>query len=487
MLNVAEVRKSDSEVGKTLLDNRCQYVENQLELSSWQKLAGQVSEFEPDYVICTARKMPRLLQLLRSCEVFNFPGVCVSDFAIEFLGDALKGKRIAILDDALNVGSTLANIWKRLPQVDVPPACFVLSMLEGGGRALVEGMDVRCASAPCKDLQEYREAATRASRSLWALNKPLEVEFPIFVAGGLPISFFQELPVRLTSLNGEYRSHELNIAEAQSLGLFRYAVDVDPENHLNEKIRLYADSVAGELVLVPMAASRIEDKRRHIEERFRASLLLGKNFMENVFGDLTFRLDLDEAELLFGSPRAGVICAEYENGEISVSSEKAISENFYMDEWKRFRANLEITDTRFLSDCLEAFFIAAAKYYEADCGIDYDRLCKGPTFAELRRIMAELWQAPDYCKGEFLDFRLSEMLDEYIDKGFIVPVTNSDGWRVFRKGEPYPWRNISLKMLSFIHGDMDPAKGINILARELSPGEQSRYEKMRLVLETPGS
>lgn len=75
--------------------------------SDWMGLAQLVQNSQPDVVVLIARKMPRLAELLglrfgENCKV-------ISDLAVPYSTDELAGARVAIVDDIVNVGTTMAR------------------------------------------------------------------------------------------------------------------------------------------------------------------------------------------------------------------------------------------------------------------------------------------------------------------------------------------------------------------------------------------
>src|SRR5947209_13726773 len=73
--------------------------------AAWRSLISRVRGFDPDVAVLIARKMPRL------AECFGFSlgprAIVVSDLAIPFVHGLLAGARVAVLDDVVNVGSTI--------------------------------------------------------------------------------------------------------------------------------------------------------------------------------------------------------------------------------------------------------------------------------------------------------------------------------------------------------------------------------------------
>lgn len=470
-----------------LRDNRRAYVESMLHLPTWRDLAARIADFKPDYVICAARKMPRLVQLLQSQDspVFAFDTHFVSDFAIEFLERELEGKRLGILDDALNVGSTVENIRERAAQF--APAeikCFCIAHREDGGKALKKGTIIEYACNKPLNMHAYHHNATKLAQSLWMLNRPLECEFPVFALRNLPEGWLDGLWERLEQWDSNRNFYAVDMMDAVKYGFRRLSVLWHPENGLNEKVRLYLDTLNNEMILTPMAFSchPAPSRKERIRARYVASLGLARDFFASFELPASPELLLEEAEYLFGANDAKSMTAIWPSN-LPPKESKEIKVTFYETDWQKIRPTCQPADVRILNDCFVALFRATADFYKAETGTDYGRLCKGPTYGELEQILRDLWEPPQEFMTPFSE-KVSHLLDEHIDNGFVVPMTDESGRRVFRKGEPFPWEREALGIAEFVYGDLNPADDFSAqIEKELSVVQREEYKRMILEME----
>lgn len=474
------------DLSRILTHNRSAYTKAMFDLDGWERLSDKIAAYMPHYVISAARKMPRLVQLLQSGSepLFNFDAIFVSDFAIEYLASELKDKRIAVLDDSLNVGSTFRHIVERLSRYGIEGCeCFCLTRKDGCGQAFPGNTTMlECYHDDHIDEATYRKNATKLSMGLWMLNRPLECEFPVFVIRDLPEDVLNNLEEFFKKAGKLVQ--QINMPDAVNYGFRRFNLIRDVENGLNEKIRFYVDSLIHELVIVPMAYSYQPDlsPAERIRERFLASMLMFKNFSSDLPQPGTIEFLQDEAALLFGAEEAKVMANLWKGKILPERRSLKAPRIFYEEEWPKIKPLCKIKDLCFLNDCFVGIFNAIADFYKADSGHDYERLCKGLTFEELVKILKEFWTTTTQGLNA-LPSRLSQLLDEHIDNGFVVPMTDRTGRRIFRKGEPYAWHRAAREVLAFVQEEFNPANDLNMAIEQLPPEDKQRFIKMMLRLE----
>lgn len=235
-------RQADGDI--TRLQNRAAFAESLIDLKAFARLSSLAEKAVPDIVIMAARRMPRAVQLARFLDpsLFAFKSSFYSDFALEFLGDRLRDAKVVIIDDAVNIGSTLVNIYERvLKHKPAAISCCALARKRGSISAYRQGFPLQFACKNEWSETEYKGHITDLSRSLWVLNLPMEVEFPIYKYS-VDKSFLSDLPRILEDKFGT-ACHRLDIDNASFMGLHRFSVDLAPGENVNNKIRLYADTV----------------------------------------------------------------------------------------------------------------------------------------------------------------------------------------------------------------------------------------------------
>lgn len=464
------VRKTSyiTNVKKIIRDRRQDFLERYVDLDAWKKLSRHIKNFAPNYVVLQARRMPRLWRLLREQNIFNFKATFVSDFAIENIAWDFCGKSVAIIDDAVNTGATLRHVLDQVSGYEPKYAhCYALVKKENGGQELDSdkityvGCKVEKDSEPKKELQDpaYRKVSTRTALALWLLNMPFECEFPIYrfeAHRSMP-----NWPIFLTEIFGTQAVHRLDIDDAAFLGLARYAVDLRPNSNLNDKLRIYVDSESNEVIIAPMAAVSGDTYSRYAQ-----SLRLMEEFSSCFESKGKLVYERKEAKLLFGPkgeiPRAAV---EYQ---------RASSSEFMSKEWPEIKKNL--TKNWSLYECFYDFFMALKKHQEMKQASFPGHPCIGPTFVDLLQIMEEIWE--DCPKREILHSLLSQLLDEQIDRGFVVPQCDSSYNRIFRKGEPLGYDIILASTMKSLGKPISPDEDIMDKKASLEPNEREYVDAM---------
>lgn len=466
----------NSEFDTLWRENRKNFATSLVDMQAWTSFARKVEEAKPTVIIAAARRMCRAVQLIRLLDsnlFSNIPAI-YSDFAIEFLGSSLGDQDVLIIDDTVNVGSTLKNIWERVDKYRPNSnKCLVMARKNGEIRAYDKSFPVDTICPKDWTDEDYKINLTNLSHALWILNLPLEVEFPVYKYKVDKI-FLAELPSLLEKNWPGSTCHRLDIAKASSLGLHRYSIDLDPGNKSINKIRIFTDDLNGELVIAPMAHCWPcgNDVREWRLERYIASMNLFKEYAMRLEVPVDQKPDPKESALLFGDVYPN-------NIEINFNKTSEYITNFYKYEWPKFRDEcLDSVQQSSIDNCFQLFFNKLAHHVEENSSTDYNRLRIGPTFGELQDIINELWEIAPTFSPEGLHVYISEMLDHYIDQGFIVPTLDEKGIRRFRKGEPHPWDEVSLQILQSIGVDANISSDLDSLFSGLSPEKLRRYEEI---------
>ena len=98
---------------------RKKLINHYLDINKWKNLSANINKFDPDVIILIARKIPRIYQTLKLVypDFLKAP-LIISNFAIDYLPkNYLNGKKIAIVDDSLNIGTTLKNTEKNIKRL----------------------------------------------------------------------------------------------------------------------------------------------------------------------------------------------------------------------------------------------------------------------------------------------------------------------------------------------------------------------------------
>ena len=241
-------------VGKT----RSEELRQVLPPHDWRRLAEMVRLFRPTVVILVARKMTRLVDLL-SLD-FGEGCVVVSDYAIPFIHHLLRGARVAIVDDVVNVGTTIVSAHARVAACGASEVCaFALAFKEQGRNGeecllAKKGIPVRYVHEKALSEREHADFSHRVPLALGFAAKPYDLEFPIIECRyTVPFVRAAEVCAWLQDRFGAEAVHRLDRPKACDTGLSRFTVDVPVSPGRNYKLRFYADDDGGVCRLAPFA------------------------------------------------------------------------------------------------------------------------------------------------------------------------------------------------------------------------------------------
>ncbi len=239
----------------------------------FRNLAAKIAAVKPPFshVVLISHKMPRLADALglQFSDINKNKVRVVSDFALPWIaGELREGEpNIAIVDDSINVGSTIRNVLKRIE------SCSTKDMKKGTGenksarphvfalygkkRSDQNGYPFFYTLIRDKLLEqdEYNELASKVALRLHLLNKPYELEFPLLTLSYAPgIINAEALFFALQRRFGETRVSSLSHPLPSGTGLYRFAITAPLEEglHGEQQIRLYADDLSRECRFVPM-------------------------------------------------------------------------------------------------------------------------------------------------------------------------------------------------------------------------------------------
>lgn len=212
----------------------------------WQEFVRQVAAFRPDVVILVARKMPRLQEAFGLD--FGASHVC-SDLAIPFLAEYLKGADVAIVDDVVNVGTTMRHAFDRVR------ACGAaeIRLFALGARPSHTLGDLPLEVTVPEPMTEtrYRELVASVPETIQLLAKPYDIEFPIFRCMLAPWANCAADVVDWARDHFREAVHDLLWPSSFS-HIRRITIDL-PQQRGTRKIRLYIDDERRTCALVPIA------------------------------------------------------------------------------------------------------------------------------------------------------------------------------------------------------------------------------------------
>ena len=452
----------------------------------WELLAERVQEFDPTIVVLVARKPVRMFQALG---VEPAPGaLVVSDLAIPFMLDLLAGARVAVVDDVVNVGSTLRRVCRRLRDAAAGEVqAFAISRVER--KRPLEGLDVRYSSLTELDEFDLRQFGQRIPQTLQWHSKPYDLTFPVMERELVaPFNQFDNLLAALRGRYGDKYVYDLSSPGGAGQGMRRCAVDLTDGAALR-KLNLYIDEYTHRCTIVPIAltpvlrpegpalqpspwAAAIWTGLRHrlqaddLESLCRLSLFadglsLGEPFIAEhgsfLRGCSPHLFNVKDAELALGpavariAPAAedhllrSIRCDRGEDGSVTspffdAASEKGLPEAIADAARARDALSVFIACFEELSRCIGA---SEPSEYSFEWPYSYDeiqdepylRLRIGPTIADLVAIIDSITGAQDL---KLTRRRVTRLLDRYIDSGGVVPTVATYGgevYRIYRQGE----------------------------------------------------
>lgn len=453
--------------------------------ADWDALAGNVEAWKPSVVVLVARKPPRVSQRLDLA--FSQSAEIITDLAIPFVRNELRGARVAVVDDVVNVGSTVRTVTETLRQAGAAEIkIFAIGRVEG--RSQVEDLDVEYVLDGPLDARGLARFADRVPAALQALAKPYDLDFPIIPCSlDFPMNTFGDLFAAVVERYGEHRVWDLTTAIGAENGMRRMTIDVANANAY-QKVRIYHDAQSGVANVVPLSigdtlpydapptwdagiqlwrqlSNTVAEDDVEALARLRLfidSLALGVTFLADQQDVLSPSLGslfaVEDARLVFGSrgSRAAQLLNEApltdapppfqtDTSGVSPFSREARRQGFVDAVISRAgsRDALSIFLATF-DELAAAMGAGAPNAYAWDWPytreeIDHDpyrRLRVGPTSADLAELLHDACE-PD-CSIDATRSTVSRLLDHFIDAGSVVPtiaIYEGRPYRIYRKGE----------------------------------------------------
>jgi hypothetical protein len=224
----------------------------------WRALRDAVAKWCPDLIVLIARKAPRANEAAR-LDLERVAPV-LSDLALPYVDEGVCGMRIAVVDDTINVGSTVAFVLKQLENLGVGETrAFALCArkMEASERAVDLDQITLVAEERVSD-RMWRALASATPELIATLNKPYDLDFPILRARLTDvIGSGQDL---LAELNTRYPGcvRDLSSGVNRSSDHHRFTVEVSASTDADRsaedisKVRLYVDETTREVSVAPM-------------------------------------------------------------------------------------------------------------------------------------------------------------------------------------------------------------------------------------------
>lgn len=224
-------------------------VDHYLDRRPWAALAEAIRKFDADIVVLVARKMPRLVETLRLD--LGAQATCISDQAIPFMHQDLRGARVAIVDDIWNVGTTMRHAAKRVNAANPRSVRLFALAAKDADAAHKAGVHLMLASSLTSD--RYRALVDAVPKALRLSAKPYDMDFPVVPCTlRPPFNRWLDCWSWLQAKFGE-RVHCTVDEQQVAAGFARATVDVANECGWMVKSRLYFDFNSQVCNFVPMA------------------------------------------------------------------------------------------------------------------------------------------------------------------------------------------------------------------------------------------
>jgi len=289
------------------------HIESVLPIFDWAKLTDIVAAFSPDIIVLVARKMPRLMECLGLN--FNKGALVLSDFAIPFAHNYFKGARVAIVDDSINIGTTLCKTYQSVKACGARDIhLFALGAKENNTVDQKNLLDMISAHVdyvnPRKlKTNEHTALVKSIPLALGFTAKPYDLEFPIlscrFTA---PYKKGTQIYEWLQNKFGKESTHTVDRPIPSAMGFLRFTVDVGSNLKDNYKLRLYINEKAKTCNLVPFAIPAIWENgaqyksslSNFISTELLKSIETAPGKAETFCGESKYRLNLFLYSLDFG-------------------------------------------------------------------------------------------------------------------------------------------------------------------------------------------
>lgn len=441
--------------------------------------------------------MPRLAQALS----LDFGAPVFADLAVPFATKVFAGRRVAIVDDVVNVGSTMDEVRSTVESQGASQVRLFAIGFRSPDQAILSSDDVEIINPEA--LGDARSAALSAEvpRLLRGLARPYDLDFPVIGCAALPpFSDMVDASRGLADCFGASQTRDVTSWHGQKSGVCRISVEVpDAATGWLTKLRLYGRPDSPEFWVVPMAVppalswemlplkdplwlrltESLTEESRHGEPGIRAamfsySLAFGLHAIERARSvlqltepDLVF--NREEAAFAFGPtavtarvPQDHAVSAHpaglapvpelsspffahaTQSGLVAAIASKAGCS----DPGQLFEAVFSVLSQQVGADDPASYRLGWPYSLSEVMQRPYLRLRIGPTWTDLTRLVRSAAHQIDGDRGvaRCSDLELSTALDRYVDGGSVVPTFaryDDTYYRVYRKGETDPHEEIA--------------------------------------------
>lgn len=223
-----------------------------LPTSAWELLFKQIWLDDPDVIVLVARKMPRLAEVFKLR--FSARSTVIADIALPFSWTVLKGARVAIVDDVVNVGTTVyraASIAKKAGALAVKT--YSLGKRSDDQLYRNEFASYFAVERPLSRT-EYRGHVRSIPAAISNLAKPFDLAFPV-ISCGYPFGIDSADGI-ISKLEKVFHKDQLQIIPSpyHNSPVQRLTIWADENSQRKDrKLRIYFDDQLRVCRLVPIA------------------------------------------------------------------------------------------------------------------------------------------------------------------------------------------------------------------------------------------
>jgi hypoxanthine phosphoribosyltransferase len=143
------------------------------------KMGQRIDDFSPEYTIAISRSGPRLLELMKKEGLIYNDADVYTEKALQFLNkDVFRGSRVVIFDDITNSGRTLYQLHNQLDWEGITDRFQTITFAVDKDTCEIP-IEATGAELAVSSSKRY-ELVKRTTQSFSYLNKPYDVDHPIF-------------------------------------------------------------------------------------------------------------------------------------------------------------------------------------------------------------------------------------------------------------------------------------------------------------------
>jgi hypothetical protein len=231
-----------------------------------------IKDYKPDYILALIRKGPRLIELMKLAALWDIETPIITERALDFIPvNELRGKKILVFDDIIISGTTIHNIFKKLPLKYGPREIKMLCVAVDKDTYCKEAMPQNFRNMIELSRDERFTFSNQLVRAFLFLNKPYDLDYCIFYTN-IPNEKISYLLSNTTLLE---KAYDLTTRYQESKGFLRYSfIPNDTKfsrffvKYFNNfpikpeicKVRVYLNQSDGKAAITPIVTFSMDKK-----------------------------------------------------------------------------------------------------------------------------------------------------------------------------------------------------------------------------------